>query len=321
MSREIGIIRQIGQIIGESEALQDDAFYDPVQQLILTTDMLVEGRHFNTTYFSPEDLGWKAAAVNISDIAAMGGSLQYLLVSLGLPENVDAGFIEGFYMGMQTLARRVGGRIVGGDTVGAPQRVINVTAVGTLPPGHTLGQRANARPGDLLMTTGAHGLSRVGLATLRGEVPAATGVFAKAIAKHLRPMPRIEAGLRISGQLGHYALMDTSDGLGDALLKIAQASGVRMVVEQVRLPMADCVVRFAEASGQKPLDILLYGGEDFELLAAVPEIEASKLTNQGWTVIGHVEAGEPQALVVNAEGRTETDISLEKTYQHFGEHA
>ncbi len=311
MAGELEILQTIGQVLPHPEALQDDAFYDANQGLIYTTDMFIEHRHFKRSYFTPADLGWKSAAVNISDIAAMGGRLQYLLVSLGLPADLDLSFIREFYTGMNTIASSCSGQIVGGDTVSADSLTLNVTAIGVLPESHTIGRRSQAQPGDFLITTGYHGLSKAGLYALNHNLPD----LPQCKQAHLRPIPRIEAGLRLSRHYQRYALMDSSDGLADAALKIAEASQVRVELFLDKLPVHPELHRFAQEVGQDLTALMLYGGEDFELIAAVPELPEA--FQEEFTVIGRVASGSPAATLLDAQGQPLEILSHQKTYQHF----
>ncbi len=325
MSRELAIIELIAQMTGQRQPLSDDAFWDVTTRQIYTTDMLVAGRHFDLAYFSPQDLGWKAAAVNISDLAAMGGTLRYLLISLGLPSTpeLDLNWIRGLYEGFGEACQRFGGQIAGGDTVGSDQLVINVTAVGSCPVGHTPGHRYAAQPGDYIIATGFHGLSAVGLQTLRSG-GAEQASYPASRAAHLRPMPRVEVGFLLSRRFERYALMDSSDGLADALLKIAQASGQRLVVNEASLPVHPEVQAYVQAQGGEHTllrNTILYGGEDFELVGTVPEVDDALL--QSVHVLGRVEAanGSPGAWLNTAESASASEslipLSMAQTYQHF----
>lgn len=315
MSKELAIIELIAQQTGQQQALSDDAFWDEETRRIYTTDMLVEGQHFSLAYFSPQDVGWKAAAVNISDIAGMGGQLTHLLVSLGLPDDIDFDWIRAFYQGLLEACQSFGGRIVGGDTVKSPTLTINITAVGHCPVGHAPGHRYTAEAGDWVLATGYHGLSHVGLLALQNKIPG----YQACKAAHLHPMPRIEAGLTLSKTFGRYALMDSSDGLADALLKIAQASGKRLVIQQDQLPMHPEVAAYYGSNADAAQQALLYGGEDFELVATVPQVTDELLTH--FHVIGRVEdtdAQPPGAWLMESKSGRRLPLSLEQTYQHFG---
>lgn len=313
--RELDIIALVSRTAALSpETLADDAFYEVDTRRIYTTDLLIEGRHFDLSYFSPEDLGWKAAAVNISDIAAMGGRPQYLLVSVGLPNTVPLDWIESLYKGLQAACQEYGCAIIGGDTVGSDHIVLNVTAIGECPTGYQAGFRNQARPGDVIVATGYHGLSTIGLQALQENL---NGYHA-AKAAHRRPKPRVEEALILSERYTRYALMDSSDGLADALLKIAQASGVHLVLEAAKLPIHPDVESFARNRNQDPLELALYGGEDFQLVACLPEVPPDLMAYV--KVIGRVEVaenGQPSASVRYTDGRMEP-LTLDKTYQHFG---
>lgn len=315
MSKELAIINLISQLTGQPEALADDAFWDADNRLIYTTDMLVENRHFNTDYFSPEALGWKAAAVNISDIAAMGGQLKYLLISLGLPDSIGLDWIQAFYKGLLSACQRFGGHIAGGDTVSSDQITINVTAVGVCPPGHTVGRRYNAQAGDYVIATGFHGLSQLGLMALQQNLPNLEACKAA----HLHPMPKIEAGLMLSAKYERYALMDSSDGLADALIKIAQASGKTLRVNQDAIPVhSELAAYWQTANNPQALwQSILYGGEDFELVATVPQVDAEVLAH--FHVLGRVEEApqEPGAWLLESTSGKQQALSLSQAYQHF----
>jgi thiamine-monophosphate kinase len=316
MSKELAIIDLIARQTGQATALADDAFWDPDCRRIYTTDMLVAGRHFDMAYFSPQDLGWKAAAVNISDIAAMGGRLKYLLVSLGLPDSIDLDWIHALYEGFGEACQRFGGQVAGGDTVGSDQLVLNVTAVGECPVGHTPGHRFSAQNGDYIIATGFHGLSHAGLLALRHQLPG----YEVCKQAHLRPLPRVEAGLMLSRKFARYALMDSSDGLADALLKLAQASGKTLVTEQSAIPIHPELLAFANAQGWDEAALwkaILYGGEDFELVGTVPEVDEEIL--QHFHVLGQVQdaQGSPGAVQKAAASGELLSLSLESAYQHF----
>lgn len=315
MSKELQIIDLIAQLTGQTDALSDDAFWEPETRLIYTTDMLVENRHFKTAYFSPQDLGWKAAAVNISDIAAMGGKPRHLLISLGLPEALGLDWVRTFYAGLIEACQQFDCRIVGGDTVSHELITLNVTAVGVCPENHTVGLRANAEAGDYIIATGYHGLSATGLRALQQGSPG----FPACKAAHLRPIPRVEAGLMLSRKFGRYALMDSSDGLADALIKIAQASGKRLLARQADIPVhPELLAGGQDADPQALWQSILYGGEDFELVATVPQVDDEVLTH--FTVIGRVEEAtdeQPNAWLEPVQGGQPQLLTLNRTYQHF----
>jgi thiamine-monophosphate kinase len=323
MSKELAIIDLITGISGQTEAMGDDAYWDEATRSIYTTDMLVENRHFSLDYFTPRDLGWKAAAVNISDLAGMGAQLKCLLISLGLPNTLELDFVAELYQGFQDACQAFGGFIAGGDTVSCPVLTLNVTAIGKCPKGSSPGRRFQAQPGDWVIASGFHGLSKVGLDALERHWPA----FHTSKAAHLKPMPRIAEGQLLARKFKRYALMDSSDGLADALIKIAHSSQQKLVVEQRKLAIHPEVMAYAKkltgdqkpiSLEQKALDAVLYGGEDFELVATVPEVDAELLAH--FHVIGRVQASgsaPPNAYLQHHEQEALEPLSLQKTYQHF----
>lgn len=319
---ELQLIEWLSQTVCDARALQDDAYWDAEVRRIYTADMMVEERHFSAAYFSARDVGWKAAAINISDIAAMGGRLKCLLVSLAIPPDTDFAWIQEFYYGISEACTRFGGLITGGDTVGGADRlVINVAAIGECPAGHYPGHRFNALPGDYVLSTGFHGLSHTGLQAFRnGEAG-----YSESKAVHLRPQPRVEAGLALAARFERYALADSSDGLADALVKIAKSSEQTLLIDSRSIPLHPEVTAYARAHGQDPWQAVLYGGEDFELLAAVPHLDDSLFP--AFRVIGRVASPEetpapekpPGAWLVDPETSHARLLDLKETYQHFAD--
>jgi thiamine-monophosphate kinase len=317
VSKELAIIDLIAKQTGQSLPLADDAYWDADHHRIYTTDMLVEGRHFDSHYFSPQDIGWKAAAVNISDIAAMGGRLQYLLISLGLPQTIELPWIEAFYTGLGEACQKFDGQIVGGDTVSSDQLVINVTAIGFCPEGHAVGHRYQAQDGDYIIATGYHGLSHIGLRILQAQKSG----YETCKSTHLRPMPRIEAGLLLSRRFTRYALMDSSDGLADALLKLGRASGKTLAVNEAAIPIHPELRRYQAEQAWDDTQLrqaILYGGEDFELVGTVPFVDDEILKT--FHVLGRVEAYDGIAsayLVTDDPHYPRQALNEMNAYQHF----
>jgi thiamine-monophosphate kinase len=317
---ELKLIEWLARTVGDADALRDDAYWDAETRHIYTTDMMVEGRHFNAAWFSPQDVGWKAAAVNISDIAAMGGRLKCLLVSLAIPTETDFAWIQAFYEGLSEACTRFGGVIAGGDTVGGADRlVVNVAAIGECPAGYCPGRRFNARPGDYVLSTGFHGLSHTGLRAFQGGEAG----YAESKTAHLRPQPCVEAGLALAARFERYALMDSSDGLADALIKIAQSSGQALLIDESAVPLHPEVMAYARAHRLDPWQVVLYGGEDFELIATVPHLDDALFP--AFRVIGRVVPPEEAPgsgkasgawLADSAMGRVRV-LDLDKTYRHF----
>ena len=217
------------------------------EDLLLTTDMTIEGVHFRRATHTPEDAGWKAMARALSDIAAMGGAARFCLVSLAAAEWTDAEWIAGFYRGLLKLARREGVMLAGGDLARARQFTCDIVAGGAAPRGRAL-RRDGARAGDAIYVSGALGGSALGLATRRGQ----------AWKRHTRPEPRLALGRFLRQRLHATAAMDLSDGLSLDLHRLCVASGLRAEIAEPPL--------FPGAS----LEMALHGGEDYELLFTVP---------------------------------------------------
>ena len=273
-------------------------------ELALTTDMLVEGRHFLPDA-EPRALGHKALAVNLSDLAAMGAAPRWALLGLGLPL-ADAAWLEPFAAGFFALAERYGVELVGGDTTRAPLRTITITAIGEVPAGVAL-LRAGARPGDDIWVSGELGGAALGLA--RPQIAAAA-------ARLHRPEPRVELGERLRG-LAHAAI-DVSDGLTSDLGHILERSQVGAIVHYAQLPRASVFSSLQNQELEK--NCVLSGGDDYELvfttaIARRTEIEAlSAELGLSLTRIGTIQAGEPRLIVLDERGQA---MDYRRGFDHF----
>jgi thiamine-monophosphate kinase len=320
---ELGILNLIQHQLNTG-LFNDDVFYDARTRQILTKDLLIEGRHFLLDYFQPEDVGYKAISVNVSDVASIGGIPQSYLLGLGLPERLaQADFVKRLYDGMIQALSDYGGQIVGGDTVGAEQLTLSVTAIATLPDGASPGQRFSAQPGDWVITTGFSGLSAVGLSILQDKTSFERGDdYPVSLAKHLRPKAKLTLGQGLAKQYPRFAMTDSSDGLADAVLKIAQASGMDMELDATAIPLHPELMMYCSNDKNKARQLALYGGEDFELVACVPGEFGS--WPDGWTVIGRVKDAttkestnsSPDVLLLGDDGRIDR-LGFEQTFQHF----
>lgn len=267
----------------------DDCAVIPQKQgldTLVTTDLLIEGRHFLLQDVSPHDLGWKSAAVNISDIAAMGGRPTSAFLSIALPEGLTEGpganWIDAFIAGFNELCSRFGVSLLGGDTSASDDKLfINVTLLGECPHGQAL-KRNTARPGDIIYVSGPLGDSGAGLRLILQGAPRVDYL----IRKHYLPVPRVELGMQLAATPGVHAMMDISDGIGSDLRHILDASGTGATVEISRIPLSPELKVICTAHGWDPIELATCGGEDYELLftaapgTAVPE---------GCTPIGAIE--------------------------------
>jgi thiamine-monophosphate kinase len=236
--------------------------------LVATTDMLAEGVHFDLSFSTWRDLGWKALAANLSDIAAMGAKPEWAFASIGLRPDTPAADVAELYAGMQDLALPMGCSIAGGDTIAVrTDQIINVLVVGSIPAAEadTLLRRDRGRVGDVVAVTGTLGGSAAGLHVLQGQQER-TGVAALLDA-HLRPQPRIEPG-RLLRKVGVRCAMDVSDGLLADLEKLCERSGCGAEVHAELIPAhPEMVARFPDHA----LEWAAAGGEDYELLFTASE--------------------------------------------------
>jgi thiamine-monophosphate kinase len=276
--------------------------------LLATCDVQVEGVHFTREHCAPADVGWRALAVNLSDIAAMGGTPRYALVSLLIPPSVAAAALEELYRGLADLARRHGVTVVGGNVSGTPGPLaVDITVLGEV---EQAARRGGARPGDGIWMTGHAGKAAAGR-FLRGHPDAAVPGREALEAAYCRPVPRISAG-RVLGALARSgvvtAMIDTSDGTAGDLLHLAEASRVGVRLDARRLPAPRGLAEAARAAGVDPDEWLLGGGEDYELLfTAAPSFgqqagETAAAAGIGLTRIGEVLAEGDGRTVLTAAG-------------------
>lgn len=250
-------------------------------ETLVTKDMLVEGVHFLLDRISAYDLGWKSAAVNISDIAAMGGTPVASFLSLALPSALiaDGPWLNEFIRGYRDLSTRFSCPLLGGDTTSSPDGLcIDVTVLGSAPAGHSV-KRSGALDGDLVCVSGYLGDSGAGLKLLLGAAPSApqacAGVAdggsagANLIGKHCRPVPRVEAGLALASISGVHSMMDISDGIASDLRHILRASGLSALVECASLPFSKELLAVSKLHDWDPLELALTSGEDYELLFTI----------------------------------------------------
>jgi thiamine-monophosphate kinase len=286
---------------------------------VVTHDMLVEAVHFRRSTTGLRDLGHKALAVNLSDVAAMGAQPVAALVGLGLPADLDTGDVDELYEGIERLAGRCGVTVAGGDVTAAPVLVLAVTAVGRPWPGVEPVGRGGGRAGDLLCVTGRLGAAAAGLAVLEEPALAAGLADAAALrAAHRSPEPRIAAGHALAAG-GARAMLDLSDGLALDALRLARASGLRARIDLDAVPLAPGVEAVAAARGDDPRTFAATGGEDYELLVAVPPGRLRGLREEldvPLTPVGRLEEGDPGVVAVDGAGRVVTLARL--GWEHHG---
>ena len=271
---------------------------------VAASDMLVAGRHFEG-WAEPEDVGYKAVAVNVSDVAAMGGSPRFVLVSGGAPDPETASRL---FAGVLEACTAFGVYPLGGDTTGAEDLTVDVAILGELSFPPVL--RSGARAGDLLAVTGELGASAAGLLALRGG-----GTRWRRLAgRHLRPEPRVEAG-RAAARLGVGAMMDLSDGLASDARRLCRRSGVGCSVDLDGLPVAEDTRALAASLGRDPGELAATGGEDYELLISGARAVLDALAREvevPVTPVGEVTEG--GGVVFHRGGEPAGDLS---GWDHF----
>lgn len=269
-----------------SNYLGDDCAYLKELGIVITQDNFVENIHFRTDWATPYQIGYKSAIVNISDILASGAKPAYLSVGLSLP-NISKEYFEELYRGI--LAGACGAEIIGGDITGADNIIISITAIGKAE-GRKISSRKNAKEGQIVIANGNFGLSSKGLEDLKLGLK-----NTNAIKAHLEPKLDFKFSEIISTQIDEdYAMMDTSDGLADALFQIAKSSNVKIKTNKIEG---------------------MFGAEDYNLVATIPESFLSKLNN--YKVIGKVEKYDGAYLEI--ENKRFSDYNELNLYDHFGE--
>ena len=265
----------------------------------LAVDVLVDEVHFRRDISSLEDVGFKAVAVNCSDMAAMGAQPSVAVVGLCRPAELAAADVERLYAGMHEACQLWGLRLVGGDTVAAEALAVSVTVLGDIDTGKAV-RRSGARPGDELVVVGVLGAAAAALA----QVKAGGEVDQRLLAVHRRPTAHVAEG-RALAELGATAMIDVSDGLGADLGHICAASSVSAVVEAALLPAAEGVGGAAMALGRDSLEFVVGGGDDYALLAAVPpDAVPGVIEATGAVVVGRILEGPPAARLQLADGTT-----------------
>lgn len=280
---EFGLIRQLKQQWPTSspcivKGIGDDAAILKArqgQQFLISTDVSIEGVHFDLAFHTPQDVGWRAGVANLSDVAAMGGTPLYVLVSLAVPVRTPPKNIRALYRGLQDACAPCNVELIGGDTSSSPSHVfLSLTIVGSVRANRAL-TRHGAEVGDRLYVTGTVGDANAGLRilqshanTLRRFSPSAAEKFL--IRRHRRPTPRIHVGqLLVDRNLGHAAI-DLSDGLSSDVGHVCEESQVGAAIRGEALPLSSQLRTFAKRHNLDPLELALQGGEDYELLFIAP---------------------------------------------------
>lgn len=286
------------------------------RRMAWTIDSMIEGTHFrwwSHREATPEALGHKLAASNLSDLAAKGARPLHALLSLGVPPETSVKQVGAFVEGLAAALEAHGARLAGGDTVDAPCWMLTLSLTGELSPKAGIAARSNARPGHVVYTTGHPGESAAGFHLLECGAPSSPAAD-HLILRHLRPAPRLDVGRLVAEELRGAAMIDLSDGVARDAARVAQLSSVRIVLERELFPLSPQLRAAASEAGRDPVEWFLHGGEDYELLFTTdaPEervLALSPLVRR----IGRVEAGSGLLL---SSGGSEDALDYHG-YQHF----
>lgn len=276
----------------------------PPNRILACTDMMVEGVHFDRNYSQPSDIGHKALARALSDLAAMNGRGLAALFSIALPSQIGDDFLEGFYEGAQALARSHDVDIIGGDLSSSPSSLfIDVTGIGQAT--HPI-SRSGAKIGDWLAVSGFPGSSAAGLFALKNRSTRNIQAISDSLAKaHLRPLPRFDLLPALNSTQGLCtSLIDISDGLASETHHLAKNSDVGFEIDARSIPLHPDAVALAALMGEDPLHWALSGGEDFELLATLDSTKVATPADapKGFTVIGRVVPQAQGVTLIRPDG-------------------
>ncbi len=314
IKNEFSLINKIRGIIGEEKGNillgpGDDAAVlkgSRGKNLLFTCDSLIENVHFSLNYTTPQDLGWKALAVNASDIAAMGGLPRYAIVSLILNKKINEDWVKKLYRGFNEFTKKYPVSLVGGNLSRSQSSiVIDIAMLGEVEQNRTI-KRSTAKVGDLIVVTGTLGDSSSGMKILQkgGNNP----FLSK---KHLRPTPRFKEIRQITSKVKVNSLIDISDGLTQDLFHILEESRVSASLDISKIPLSHQLEKFAK---EKAVNFALGGGEDYELLFTLSKKEAKKLPAKVngtiLTVVGEIIEGKPKII---ADGKE----IVPQGYDHF----
>ena len=284
---EFGFIKKIsrGCLIRPDniiKAIGDDAaafMTEPGRLTLITTDLLVERIHFLRDAISGFDLGYKSLAVNLSDIAAMGGTAREAFVSIAIPDDCHLNYLDELYNGIKKLAAKFDVNVLGGDTTRSKvDLIINIVVQGTVLKEELLCRDA-ARPGDVIFSTGTLGDSKAGLHLILNEIATDTAALKSLLNAHRVPEPHLREGRFLARQSGVNAAIDTSDGLSSDLAHIVEESRVGARLFADKIPISQNLKDFCTRLDFSPLEFALSGGEDYTLLCTISAHSADNIAN------------------------------------------
>ena len=332
---EFQLIQAIARGFGSSpspsllKGIGDDASIiqsHPDHNWLVSTDLLIEGIHFNLRFASFYDIGYRAAVANLSDIAAMGGIPKFLLIALAIPPHYSMLDLHTLYRGLLSPCRPHHVQLIGGDTSASRKDIfLSVTIMGTIEPNRAL-PRSGAQVGDHIYATGTLGDSSAGLALLQSKKKNSKQTLGHRTSqflmnRHLRPTPRLAMGRLLARYQLANAAIDLSDGLSGDLIHLCQESGVGALIEADTIPFSPQYRTFHRQLGHNPLQMALQGGEDYELLFTVPEhkqSELKRLVKRQKIPITRIGAIQPRKLGIRLKLDDNRYRNItEKSYDHF----
>lgn len=288
--------------------------------LLATTDILIEGTHFKKDLTPPRLLGKKALSISLSDIAAMGGTPLFFLVSIALPGKTEKTFLDELYKGLSIRSKEYGAILAGGNTARSKEIMVSTTVLGEAARKEVV-YRSGARPGNLIYLTGTAGDSALGLKLLlENGVKAVKGPFKKAVLRHLDPAPRVEAGRMLAKGRIATSMIDASDGVALDIKRLCAESRVGAVIEGEKVPVSAELKRYFKNSPTAAAELALSGGEDYELIFTAPEKDSRKIgalakgLNLRITRIGRIVKGKG----IRISGPGGAQIRLKRLgFEHF----
>jgi len=279
--------------------------YDKNNYILFTTDMIVENDHFSLKYSNPQQIGMKAIEQNVSDIASMGGIPKFALVSLALPNEIDADFVDKLYSGINQKSKKYRISIVGGNITHSKDIVVSVALIGIVEKKY-LTLRSGAKIGDLIFCSGNVGSSSIGLELLRRNLKG------KSIKKHLEPQAKLDLSRKLV-KVGINSMIDISDGVASEVKHICNESNVGAVIYADKIPISKDTMNNAKKLGKDAVNFALYGGEDFELIFTANKNKLNRLRGFDVKVIGKIVDKKYGIKLVQNNKK----IDLKNGFDHF----
>jgi thiamine-monophosphate kinase len=322
---EFGLIHRIRKWINSSDPALIQGIGDDVaviemgtKVLLVTTDILIEGIHFDLSWTNPYPLGRKSLAVNLSDIASMGGIPKYYLISIGLPKNLSISFISSFYRGLKQEAKRFQVQLIGGDTSLSHKIIINICLLGEGEKRNLL-FRKGAKVGDDLFVSGKLGDAALGLKILqkKSKTKGSEGL----VKKHLSPCPRVELAQAIAKDHMATAMIDVSDGLLIDTSHLLEESGVGALIWEDRIPLSRLYRKWVRSFSKDPFRFALSGGEDYELLFTASSNMREEITSLARSLkipitrIGEILPKKEGLHIIRKDGKDYSPTHL--GFEHF----